>query len=123
MSLEEEFNKAVGEWIKYCKKPEVRYSSIRVPVVISCDAYRKIVTMGTPILPLIRKLYDKDSSQDSALGKIKLFGLISTVKEIVGNDFQIPVEGIKNVEIEQYTKNWLDENMHKYMHEYLKDAE
>ena len=115
MSLEEEFNQAIEEWKTHCKKPELKYSSTRFPAVTNCDAYRKIVSMGPKIFPLIRKLYDRDSSKDSKLGKIKLFGLVSIVKEIAGSDFQIPVKGIKNEGLGQYTKEWLDENMHKYL--------
>lgn len=115
MNLEEEFNQAIEEWKIHCKKPELEYSSTRVPAVTNCDAYKKIVAMGPKIFPLIRNLYDRDSSKDSELGKIKLFGLISIVKEIAGSDFQMPVEGIKNEGLEQYAKVWLDENMQRYL--------
>lgn len=173
MGLADNFNQAVQEWIEHCKNPHVQVSSSSEPVR-NCDAYRKIISMGREVLPLIRQLYDADASffihgqdktgdyaafpttkrltrrqelfdalfafqygetaeesnagfdkmtqvgqeeaeRDFPLSIIKGHGLSFLVKEIVGNDFQIPQEIRGRIpEIEGYTKRWLDENIGRY---------
>ncbi len=175
MGLENDFNQAVQEWVEHCKSPKVQVSSFSEPVR-DCDAYRRIASRGGEVLPLIRQLYDADTSffihgqdktgeyatlpstkrltrsqdffdvlfafqygetaeesnvgfekmmqvgqeeaeTDLPLRIIKGHGLVFLVKEIVGNDFQIPQEIRGKIpEMEDYTKRWLDENMRKYVH-------
>ncbi len=111
--LEDSFNQAVNEWIEYCKKSEVRFSS-SIQSVRDCEPYRKIVSMGSKALPLVRQLYDRDSSSNFELSIIKGHGLLGVVKEIVGGGFQIPgaISG-RIREMEEYTKNWLDKHISK----------
>jgi len=72
--------------------------------------------MGYEALPLIRKVYDLDSSDNFALSIIQGHGLFSTVEKIVGNDFSIPEEiWGKILKMKDYTKEWLDENLGKYI--------
>lgn len=113
--LESQFDKYVDEWTLHCKKPEVRVSSSVIPLR-DCDAYRKIVSMGPNVLPFVRRLYDKDNSNNFELSIIQAHGLIGIVKEIIGDDFQIPEDIRGRVsEVESYTKDWLDHNMPQYV--------
>jgi len=112
--LEEKFNSTVKKWEAHCEKTRVRFSSSPKPVR-DCDAYREIVSMGNSSLPLIRKLYDKDSQNNIGLSGIQAFGLISAVKDIIGDDFTIPEDIRGNIKMmEDYTKRWLDNNINKY---------
>lgn len=111
---EKEFEKAVEEWIGYCKTPKVIYSS-NPKTITKCDAYEKIGYMDYDALSLIRKLYDKNNSNNFALSIIQEHGLVQLVKEIIGDDFKIPKEIQGRIKkMEKYTKNWLDKNMNKY---------
>ena len=115
MTLEDNFYQAVQNWKEHCKKPQVSLSSSSQPVR-DCDSYRKIISMGYDALPLIRQLYDKDSFNDLELSIIQGHGLCIAVMEIVGDGFLIPKELRGNISaIEDYTRNWLDENMDKYL--------
>ncbi len=110
MSLEDSFNKALGEWIVHCKSHEVQFSSSVQPVR-DCDAYKKIVSMGKDALPFIRKTYDMDSEHNFALEIVKSQGLVQAVREIVGAEFKIPEEMRGVIDsMENYTKAWLDKN-------------
>ena len=113
--LKNSFSHIVNEWIEHCRKPEVQLSSSGKQVR-DCEAYRKIVSLGSEALPLIRRLYDLDSSYNFELSIIKGHGLLGVVREIVGEDFQIPqiIRG-RVAEMENYTKEWLDNNMSKYI--------
>lgn len=115
MGLEDNFHQAVGEWIEHCRNPQVQLSSFINPVR-NCDSYRKIVSMGYEVLPLIRKVYDRDSSHNFELSIVQKLGLVSVVREIVGDDFLIPedIRGQTSA-MEEYTKRWLDENMGRYV--------
>ncbi len=110
-----DFERAVKEWIEYCKIPKVQLSS-NPDTITECDAYKKILSMNYKALPLIRKLYDKDSSNNFSLQGIKGFGLTMLVRDIIGVKFNIPdnIRG-KISMMENYTKNWLDENMNRYL--------
>ncbi|MBI5066309.1 hypothetical protein HZA97_08800 [Candidatus Woesearchaeota archaeon] len=111
MSLEELFNQSIEEWVVHCKSPEVQFSSFLKPV-FDCDVYRKIVSMGRDALPFIRQFYDKDSYGNLALEIVQGHGLPRAVREIVGEEFEIPEElSGRIILIEEYTKNWLDKNM------------
>lgn len=115
MSLEDKFHQAVEEWIDHCRNPNVQLSSSYEPVK-NCDAYRKIVSMGYEVLPLIRQVYDRENSDDLALSIVQGHGLVSVVKEIVGDDFSIPEKIRGRISaMEDYTKRWLDENMLRYV--------
>jgi len=136
-ALVERFERNVEGWKAHCK--ENAFSS-SVPRYLDCGHYRGIVSMGNNALPLIRKLYDESAGiHDLPAGKllrkaeemtkeqieesekylplaiIKGF-LCSAVKEIVGEDFEIPdrIRGVV-LEMEIYTKDWLDENMNAYV--------
>jgi hypothetical protein len=109
------FEQAVEEWIEYCKTPEVVYSS-NPTKMIGCDAYKKLLSMGYRILPSIKKLYDKNSVDNFTLYSIQGMGLVFLVEDIIGKDFQIPDDIKGNTKkMKDYTKNWLDKNMDKYM--------
>ena len=57
-----------------------------------------------------------NAEKDLPLSMIKGHGLVSAVREIVGNDFSIPEEIRGRISaMEDYTKRWLDENMGKYV--------
>lgn len=108
------FEKAVEEWIEYCNNPAALASSNSYAIK-ECQAYRKILLMDYEALPLIRKLYEKDDSNNFALSYIKGLGLIQLVHQIIGKDFQIPENIREKIDkMVDYTKNWLDENMGKY---------
>ncbi len=115
MSIEDTFYQAVNEWKEHCRKPEVLYSS-NIEVMLSCKAFKMIVELGTIVLPLVRKLYDEDDSKCRELSIIKKLGLVAVVSEIVTEEFTVPneIRGRVNA-MEDYTKRWLDENMHKYI--------
>ena len=113
--LEDTFNKTIDEWIEHCKKPEIQLSS-SIQLVRDCEPYRKIVSMGREALPLVRQLYDRDSSGNFELSVVQGHGLLGVVREIAGDDFQIPEEIRGKVPaMEDYTKRWLDENMSRYV--------
>jgi|GEM_PF-3305984 len=108
----EEFNKAIEEWKGHCEKT---INSSNPNDYLNCDAYRKIVSMGREVLPLVRSVYDSNSSSDFGLDCVKNY-LTFVVRKIVGGDFKVP-DGIYlgMRELEDYTKRWLDENMEKYL--------
>ena len=114
MSLEAKFHQAVEEWIEHCGNPAVQLSSSGEPV-INCDPYRKIASMGYEALPLVRQVYDRDSSDNFALSIVQGHGLLAVVNEIVGSDFSIPEEILGRIsKMKDYTKGWLDDNMSRY---------
>lgn len=54
--------------------------------------------------------------KDLPLSMIKNHGLASAVEELVGDDFSVPEEIRGQIsKVEEYTKDWLDKNMHKYL--------
>ncbi len=115
MGLEDNFHQAVGEWIEHCRNPHVQLSSSSEPVR-DCDAYRKIVSMGHEALPLIRQVYGRDSSDNFELSIVQGHGLVSVVREIIGDDFSIPEDIRGRISaMENYAKKWLDENMCRYV--------
>ncbi|PIO08713.1 hypothetical protein COU59_00605 [Candidatus Pacearchaeota archaeon CG10_big_fil_rev_8_21_14_0_10_34_12] len=58
----------------------------------------------------------EESEKDLPLSIIKGHGLVSVIREIVGDDFSIPEEIRGRISaIEDYTKEWLDKNMHRYV--------
>ena len=108
----QKFDRAVEEWKVHAEKT-AHFSDTRK--LLNCDAYKTILSMGKDALPLVRKLYDRDDSNDFPLSIIKSHGLVSIVCELVAQ-FHIPEEIRGQMEkIEEYTKKWLDENMHKYL--------
>lgn len=110
-----DFDKAVEEWIEYCKTPKVHVSS-NPKTITECGACKKILAMNYEALPLIRNLYDTNSSNNFALTGIQGLGLVQLVHDIVGDEFQIPKDIRGNIsKMESYTKNWLDENINKYL--------
>ena len=118
-SIEDKFNSAVEEWIEHCQDSKViNDSSARS--VVECAAYKKIVSLGYSALPLIRQLYGQESDAEwvnFSLSIVKGHGLVNAVCEILDPEFQIPDDLQGKVRAtEEYTKEWLDENMHKYVH-------
>jgi|WetSurMetagenome_2_1015567.scaffolds.fasta_scaffold113528_3 hypothetical protein len=112
MGIEEKFNRTIEEWKEHCEK--VKYSSNGSDYV-KCAAYTRILNMGKEVLPLIRKLYDHPNP-DINLNSIKFHGLTRALNTITLHEFRIPVEISGRVdEIIEYTKKWLDENMHRYL--------
>jgi hypothetical protein len=111
--VRERFYQAVEEWISYCGKREVTLSSSPEPVR-DCDAYRKILLIGHDALPLIREVYDRDSSDNLGLSIVQGHGLVMLVSAIIGEGFQIPetIRG-KVSKIEDYVKSWLDEHYYR----------
>jgi hypothetical protein len=104
--LEERFNDAIERWREHCCN--MAFSS-RSGDYVECRAYQDIVVMGEGVLPLIRKLYDKKGNYGFACLKSHLSIL---VREIIGEEFQIPEEIRGRVcEIEKYTKSWLDKRL------------
>ncbi|MBI4979932.1 hypothetical protein HZC30_00065 [Candidatus Woesearchaeota archaeon] len=114
MSIEDKFDQVMKEWKEYCQKPEVQCDS-NPEVVLNCRAFKRMVKLGPTVLPLVRKLYEEDDSKCFELSIIKGIGLTAVVRGIVDEEFTIPDElrGKVNA-IQDYTKGWLDENMHKY---------
>ena len=109
------FHQAVEEWIEYCRNPHVQLSSSGESVR-NCDSYGKIVSMGYKVLPLIRQVYDRDCSANFELSIVQRHGLVSVIREIVGDDFLIPEEIRGRIfAMKDYTKKWLDENMGEYV--------
>ena len=51
MSLEERFYEAVDAWSRHCKENAIHSA---IAPYLDCDAYRKIISMGEKVLPLIR---------------------------------------------------------------------
>ncbi len=116
MLLEEKFNKAINEWVEYSNKNK-HMSDIKSK--ISEDAANKIIEMGYDALPFIRNLYNKKTDENKDLMGVRLFGVPYLLYEIIGRkDFQIPNEIAGQMpKIDEFTKNWLDENMSKYTQE------
>ncbi len=110
---EKEFNQIVKEWMKYCRTPAFTFNS-NPSRIKKCNAYTRIVFMGYKALPLIRKLYDKKSSNNPALFSIQKDGLIRLIQDITGGQFKIP-KGTYGAAVHNFAKNWLDENMNKYL--------
>ncbi len=108
---EEDFDKLIKEWIEYCKTSINR----NINIITECEAYKKLLCEGCKTLPLIRRLYNKNSSDNFALSIVQ-GGLVQLVHEIIGEDFSVPQEILGNIQaMKKYTKNWLDENMNKYL--------
>ncbi len=111
MGIEEKFNTAVKEWKEHSWN---MINSSSYGAGVNCDAYRQIVSFGHESLPLIRKLYDEDDRNNFALVMVKA-RLVDAVAEIIGEDFQTPDRICGNGKaMKEYTKRWLDENMHRY---------
>jgi hypothetical protein len=110
----EQFEQELSKWAEHCNYNFVGLSS-NPNIRLQCDAYHNIVTMGTKILPLIRTAYDIDSQFFPGIEEVKAFGLFQVVDAIC-KDFSIPteLEG-KMTAMQDYTKNWLDNNMRKYV--------
>ncbi len=112
-NLKKNFNIYLDEWKKHTRT--CLHHSTTQPM-LDCDAYKQIISMGFKVLPLLKRLYDKDSSTDFELDVIKAHGIVRAVRDIVGEDFQIPEEIRGNIpKMENYTKNWLNKNMNNYL--------
>ena len=67
--------------------------------------------MGESALPLIRALYDRDSSGNEGLAGVQSH-LVDAVHAIVGERFSIPEEIRGRVDAMRiYTKQWLDDHL------------
>ncbi len=104
MSKTDNFHQLIEEWVQHCKTPAVYFGSSSADVR-ECEPYVKIVSMGYEALPLIRQVYDRDSSDNTGLSILQGDGLVGLVMEIVGKDFSIPKELRGNINAkENYTK-------------------
>ena len=113
--IELNFHQAMDEWLVYCKNPRVQFSS-SAGLTRDCDSYKEIVSMGYDALPLIRPVYDRDSSDNLELSMVQGHGLVYVVREIIGDNFSIPADIRGQISaMEDYTKRWLDDNMDKYV--------
>jgi hypothetical protein len=108
------FERAIDGWAEYCEKT-AHLSSPH----IDCEPYKTLVKMGPKILPLIRETYEPDYQRKRGVfiqgfeSMLFLQGIL--VKQLVGNDFQIPKDACGKVDkLKEITINWLDSNMHRY---------
>jgi len=73
MELEDYFHQAVEEWIEHCGRNS--HHSFASPY-LDCDAYRKIISLGPEVLPLIRNQlndeHEKDLKYESELRRLKM---------------------------------------------------
>lgn len=116
MNLEEQFSEAIKEWRIHLNKPSIQVSSSSRHF-IDCEAYRNIRSMGKKAIPFIRQLYNEEGNNwywDKET--MRMHGFPHMLREILGEEFQIPVniQGRMH-EIENYTRNWLDQNADKYI--------
>lgn len=118
----EQFDEYARRWIDYCKQPEVRDSPRALTLIRSNYYYKRIAALGIDAFPFIRNLYDASIGSYEETAFIKGQGLVALVEDIVGTyskdpasriSFRIP-EMMKGnpSQSEEYTKKWLDENMH-----------
>jgi hypothetical protein len=108
MSLEEEFNKERTEWEKHIYR--VSYSS-NPRVYIDCEAYRKLVSLGDKIFPLIREDLQKPWNVEK-IGFFWLHVLYDIAGEKFSQDIPESIRG-KNKELKEYALKWLDEYLPK----------
>lgn len=110
--LEAKFNEEMEKWREHCKKT---MRSSQMIDYVNCQAFKNIVSMGTEVLPLIRRAYDTEHSDTSRPGSLR-WNLSYLVGMITKKELGIPddIRG-KIVEVADYTKKWLDENMRKYL--------
>lgn len=107
MGIEEQFDDYVKAWKKHCDP--VNYSS-NPNEYTSCEPYRRLVALGSEVLPFIRKAYA--GSEEDAF--FPMFGWASMVREIVGDTFQISEEIRGRIEaIRGYTITWLDDHLNR----------
>lgn len=120
MTLEEEFEKHYKDWQTHCDV-DCFFSTV-IEDYTDCDAYRKLVELGKPILHFVHK--KSREKRDLTLGLL--------IEGIVGNDFKIDFSARdlfkKNYNTQEHmselfddhdkihknTIKWLDENIEKY---------
>jgi hypothetical protein len=122
MSLEDNFNQTLTEWKQHCKKNA--YHSMARPY-LDCKAYKRIVSMGPAILPLIKKEYSKPQGlgDPGMLWCYAIKEIIPEFKLSVGEEGSgAPVErvalgflGLNVDRVRKATIDWLDGNMSKYV--------
>jgi len=99
--LEERFENAFIDLEKHNAKPEVMDSS-DYRIAIDCDAYRKIISMGKGVLPLLK---DK-------IGRGARWSVLHAIYEVLRNEnieFEVPEEiRGKLGEMEKYTSRFLE---------------
>lgn len=111
MNLEDQFKEQLGKWVEFIKGPAIQFSSMATDMM-ECKEYENLRTMGKEIIPLIRKHYEDFESG----GTMAMHALPMLVGGIMGNEFQIPVNIQGRMQaIENYTRNWLNENADKYL--------
>ncbi|MEN9625679.1 MAG: hypothetical protein RL557_7 [archaeon] len=77
-TLEDRFNEAAGEWMEHCRKNA--HQSIASFFFSDCDAYKKMVSLGTEVLPLVRDQLQKEYDLNIEYGrrldaiKMRIFG-------------------------------------------------
>lgn len=113
MTIEDIFEESFKQWIAHCESLNVQVSS-NPRTATECEAYKKIMTLGTKALPLIRQAYNSRMPRNTiellALEIITTGGIPMLIHDIIGKEFDIPKEISGNMtSIEEYTKQWLDE--------------
>lgn len=108
---EETFYLLLRQWQDHCRKIAIRVSSSS-RAITDCPAYQALVALGYAIIPLIRKEFEDDGSDDMGITIIRNRGFTMLIKDIAGNDFQIPGSMMgKMSEIHDFTRQWLAEHM------------
>ena len=106
--LEEKFNENLELWKKHCEKT---INSSNPNDYLDCEGFRNLVNLGTEVLPLI---YDVAKKREYQVCFDWTFS--SLIRKIVGEDFKIPENMCGKVEeIFNYTLEWLEKNMDKYI--------
>ena len=106
--FKEEFYSVADEWKQHCRETSYGFPG---KGFLDCDAYRKIISMGPDVLPLIRDIYSGD--EDGAFFPIT--GWAFAVEKIVSGSFKIPENLRGKMEpLRDYTIHWLDSNMEEF---------
>ncbi|MDD3887513.1 MAG: hypothetical protein PHN19_01940 [Patescibacteria group bacterium] len=107
MDLQTEFDKLVKDWKVHCEKN--CFSSI-MSIFYDCEAVRKIIALGYSALPLIQEeLSVKHTIPYGFLWRHVVYSIVP--------ELEIPEEMRGKVnEIEAFTLQWLNNNIHRFAH-------
>ena len=114
------FERLIDDWAEHCGKVAHHPNPNSNPnMYIDCYSYRRLVGMGPKILPLIREVYEPDYQKKRGTfmwGFESMHcNLVMLVKQLVGDDFQIPEEASGKIDtLKRITMEWLDSNMQRY---------
>ncbi|MFA5856748.1 MAG: hypothetical protein WC867_05290 [Candidatus Pacearchaeota archaeon] len=115
--LEDRFNRAIERWKEHCYNK----SHVSDPkIVLNCEAFEEIVSMGRDALPFIRDYYTNQKTDIIGPGRY----LTYAIERIAGKDFQIDVKGylpvkpvapdFKGISLDdqkKYVLGWLDKQL------------